>query len=598
MDTRDIARNIGNQFAASLDSQNTGLVSRALLQRVLQHLNAAFTDENTRRLLGAFRAGSGDVRYRHFLEWLFGVRSVHSDSACVPELQYLGHKYRAVSVHYFADVLIQDEVVKREGLPPDTRVHEIEENVIRRKGAEVTCPRDGRLGAAYVGCVFGEDNVGLAVIMLSYTWGYTLSDIKDGLEQYCKDHSLNPRRIFVLMCCLCVNQHRVKEGGKETFETFAKSFRSCVEDIGKIVALMAPWRKPQYITRVWCDFEMYTAMTLEDRNCDICVTMPQREKLDLFNCLCTGKGMDEMWTALRELDVWKAEASFQEDKDRIFDMIRLGEGFHKVNMAVSKYLQNWMVSTCEAAMHGRIALGNLAPEEEAQLRLSVGSLLRKIGLSSMVRPAERNLVEGLEICKKHGLKDELICGRFFVELGCLKMLHNDQAGAQEDFRTADAIFCARNALETPDGVNMLVEMGNAWRKQKCPGNAVSTLTRARSICDRLGTLDSACGARLLQNIGDTKRRQKDNKAAKEDLKAARQIMEAQKIIETPAGADVLLSLGVLSEKGERVDEDSLYLYEKALRIRELTHTVRELSCWPASVKRSGYARTSTLHVML
>ncbi|CAE7226964.1 unnamed protein product [Symbiodinium sp. CCMP2592] len=90
-----------------------------------------------------------------------------------------------------------------------------------------------------------------------------MGDIMDTLTQYCRDANLDPKRTYTWMCCFCINQHRVKEteaaGETVPFEEFKKAFGDRVKGIGKIVAMMAPWKDPFYIKRVWCDFEMYTA---------------------------------------------------------------------------------------------------------------------------------------------------------------------------------------------------------------------------------------------------------------------------------------------------------------------------------------------------
>ena len=46
-----------------------------------------------------------------------------------------------------------------------------EHGVIRSKGAGKLCPRDGvTMGAAYIDCISGADNVGPADFLLSYCW--------------------------------------------------------------------------------------------------------------------------------------------------------------------------------------------------------------------------------------------------------------------------------------------------------------------------------------------------------------------------------------------------------------------------------------------
>lgn len=75
------------------------------------------------------------------------------------------------------------EEVQQMNLLLDSKIYEIEDlhsdslGVIRSKGANTTCPEDGRLGSSYVDGLEGEDNVGTANIMLSYSWSYSIQDI-------------------------------------------------------------------------------------------------------------------------------------------------------------------------------------------------------------------------------------------------------------------------------------------------------------------------------------------------------------------------------------------------------------------------------------
>jgi hypothetical protein len=95
--------------------------------------------------------------------------------------------------------------------------------MIRAKGENVVCPQDGKLGAAFVDCVQGEDDVGIANIMISYTWGDTIKDIIDILEQFIDRKKLDPKRSYVWICCLCNNQHRVVNHRKNNEEVHLRN---------------------------------------------------------------------------------------------------------------------------------------------------------------------------------------------------------------------------------------------------------------------------------------------------------------------------------------------------------------------------------------
>ena len=93
-----------------------------------------------------------------------------SDSINKASLDTLG-----VSVYHLQTEFMQQ--VHGAGLNHESLVYELEDlqkdqhGVIRRRGAGVVSPVDGRIGAAYVHCLDGPDHVGLADYMLSYVWG-------------------------------------------------------------------------------------------------------------------------------------------------------------------------------------------------------------------------------------------------------------------------------------------------------------------------------------------------------------------------------------------------------------------------------------------
>jgi len=176
----------------------------------------------------------------------------------------------------------------------DTTIYQIEDlreletnGIIREEGKDTICPIDGEKGAAYVHTLQGDDHVGPASIMISYTWGYSIGDIVDVLTNYCESNNLNPKEVYVWICCLCVNQHRVVELKKRKeeipFAEFRKVFHGRVTSIGHVVAMMSPWTGPEYLTRVWCIFELFTASMMED--CKITIEMPEREREDFLEGL-------------------------------------------------------------------------------------------------------------------------------------------------------------------------------------------------------------------------------------------------------------------------------------------------------------------------
>jgi len=138
----------------------------------------------------------------------------------------IGHRFRGVSIDHLEKELLCR--VQEQGQSREAKVYEIEPTVIRPKGARVQDPSDGRFGASYVDSIYGKDNAGVADFMLSYTWGYEIGDIIDTLLAFSDAKALQPKTTYVWICCLCINQHRVKEaqasGEVVPFTTFQHAF--------------------------------------------------------------------------------------------------------------------------------------------------------------------------------------------------------------------------------------------------------------------------------------------------------------------------------------------------------------------------------------
>jgi len=155
-----------------------------------------------------------------------------------------------ISVSYLATTFADE--VEAAGFSKDTPIYELEPIVIRSKGQHVVCPRDGRPGAAYVDAIQEPDAVGPATHMLSYSWGYKmLRDVIPSLLQYCADADLDPKRTYVWICCLCVNQHRVQELRQQDknvpFSEFQSTFADRVKNIGHILSPDVTMGEPQVL---------------------------------------------------------------------------------------------------------------------------------------------------------------------------------------------------------------------------------------------------------------------------------------------------------------------------------------------------------------
>lgn len=299
-----------------------------------------------------------------------------------------------VSVHYLQTTFLAEARVA--GNDETSCVYDIEDlqsqemGIVRRKGALVCSPADGRMGASYVDCLVGNDNVGRANYMLSYSWAYAIGDIVDSLVSFCATNNLDPKRTYVWIDCLCINQHRVveqKNSGGTGMLDFEQEFPKKLKAIGHMLALLVPWNSPVYLTRIWCVFELYTA---HHTGCRISVVMPLRERAKLARDLVgkegcrivllrassrqslkesahssyeallreddhdnEGGGIGRLYNALANTKVQDAQASIEADRKFILNSIESGPGCDELNQRINNLLRCWVREVIGEILNGR-----------------------------------------------------------------------------------------------------------------------------------------------------------------------------------------------------------------------------------------------------
>lgn len=240
----------------------------------LQHLHNAPSKREVENLLAASPAlntADGSLHMEDFVRWVFdapvsqavevgGACKTTEDQGCGGWGNDIGDPLRGLSIHFLCSEFLRLMDV---GEGSSSKVYDIE-GKIRLLSKDTICPHDGLLGSAFVDAA-RDAHAGKATIMLSYCWGYDVRTITTALAHYCSTHHLEQRNVTVWMCITCINQHRVKkkqeEGNDVTFSEFEAAFGSRVRNIRHVVALLSPWQKPLSLTRVWCVYEAYVAIT-------------------------------------------------------------------------------------------------------------------------------------------------------------------------------------------------------------------------------------------------------------------------------------------------------------------------------------------------
>jgi tetratricopeptide (TPR) repeat protein len=514
-------------------------------------------------------------------------------SSCLPSIPSKNKtKQKGLSVHYLSTIFA-DEVKdynnnsskKSNNNTTRIRIYDLEnlnndENgLIRSKGEDITCPRDEEMGAAFVDCIQGEDNVGVANIMISYTWGDTVEDIIDGLEQFVLRKKLNPKRAYVWICCLCNNQHRVVDRRKNNeevpFEEFKDIFESQVRDVDYIVALMSPWQNPLYLTRVWCIFEMHTA---HKNNCDISIEMPSREREKLKSTVLKNpKAYDKLFDALGKTKIEHAEATVEADKVNILELVEAGGGTDSLNNDVNNLFRNWIFGSLNifvSELDGQVKEENYGGEDPYYLEngyQNIGHIFRRSGEYKSAIDCYKSQNQ---LCKKEFGNTHIQTSNSYNNLA---MVHKELKEYDEAIKLYKQFIAINKKAYGSDNVNVgtgYYNIGGVYIKKENWDTALEYYEQCRKIYENKYGKEHAQTALVYNNIGFVHREKGDYEKAltcfTNSLEIKKKTIENYE--EHPNTAASYSNIGrVHQAKGDT--EKALNYYSMALRIYEKVYGV-------------------------
>jgi len=210
-------------------------------------------------------------------------------------------------------------------------------------GRETCCPRDGRRGCALIDFL-PRKHRGTCTHFLSWTWGYSIKLVQDGLDLWLEQSGLIAENTFLFCCFFVNNQYRILvDGDGSNSDNLEEIFEARLVTIGSMVALLDTWDEPRYLTRVWTIFEQYTAAKL---NIEVTMILPTSSCRSLIKELETGAdGINRVNNALVSVDSERSEAFSPKDAIKVKGLIEKDIGFEAVNTAVEKSLISW-IGTC------------------------------------------------------------------------------------------------------------------------------------------------------------------------------------------------------------------------------------------------------------
>eukprot|EP01031_Cornospumella_fuschlensis_P026840 gene26840-32438_t len=222
---------------------------------------------------------------------------------------------------------------------------EMSREVVKPLTEQYRCSACELFAAAQLPCVRRAE------VFISHAWGYKFVDVMDALAHHFRD-GLD---VVIWFDLFSNNQHDTTE---KDFDWWCGTFKGAIRDLGKTVMVFAPWHNPLPLTRAWCLFELYATI---DEGSALSVAMSPEEEQKFIHDLSMDYGaVDDM---LASVNVEKSEAWNQEDRRKIFDVVRCTVGFNKINAMVFERMRGWVISVMEAVLKAKsIQKGEGDPE--------------------------------------------------------------------------------------------------------------------------------------------------------------------------------------------------------------------------------------------
>ena len=175
--------------------------------------------------------------------------SINADAATADAA---GADTSAVSVHHLT------EVIMPQCSPGDT-MYELVDLVVR--------PATASTGGSYVQHAArhqkpASDHVGPATALLSYSWTSQIKDVAAAICDWATKKQLDPRRTYIWMDCLGLDQNVDEEN---TGPTAVAAHIARIRKINWMLPLLHPMQAPIIKSRLWCLYELFTASQFDAR---------------------------------------------------------------------------------------------------------------------------------------------------------------------------------------------------------------------------------------------------------------------------------------------------------------------------------------------
>ncbi|KAF0719794.1 Aste57867_793 [Aphanomyces stellatus] len=193
--------------------------------------------------------------------------------------------------------------------------------------------------------VDGDQYVKPATWFASHAWSYKFLDVVDALTDFFNDQGLDSDNVAVWFCMFNNNQHLVK-GTVIPFEFWVDSFQSALKAIGNVVMVLSPWNNPTTLTRTWCVFEIYVAVSINAR---FEVAMGKSQKQAFLQDILVNKVNESVSVMLSTINSEQSSTTISSDRDNIAKRMQSANiSFADLDRMLFDVLENWIIRTVQS----------------------------------------------------------------------------------------------------------------------------------------------------------------------------------------------------------------------------------------------------------
>jgi hypothetical protein len=161
-----------------------------------------------------------------------------------------------------------------------------------------------------------------ANVFISHAWKYNFLDVMEAVRL----HYNNDTSIVIWFDLFSVNEHTTSTQVR-SFGWWSTTFKTAIKNIENVLVVLFPWDAPIPLTRSWCIFEIFCAISTR---CNFEVTFTDNDRETLRNT-----GIDLIETLVSSIDAEKSESTKPEDGELVKrTIIKYSGGMASFNQSV------------------------------------------------------------------------------------------------------------------------------------------------------------------------------------------------------------------------------------------------------------------------